>query len=290
MTNHSVRVQMSPQTKQVLDNLASEYGCLYGGKPHISGLLAQIADGRLAIGKKTKILSSPVPSYIPLLKLRVWLPIGLRGSFAQIAQRIAYFGGNIFKATVDSNVAQVIVNILFSMPESSNLSEFLHALQQIQIKDVAPFNSLEEILAAISQTKAILHHFEESESDQKAEKRSVEARLADQVIHRKLLLDISCTIGIRLVSKNQSGVLAKVVNKIAEQGFFISLIQQKFNPEEQTDIIDLLITLEPLASAKVSQEMEKIQTIEATLKKIPEIQNVWRLGMDNLWDIDATQC
>jgi hypothetical protein len=214
----------------------------------------------------------------------------LRGSFAQIAQRIAYFGGNIFKATVDSNVAQVIVNILFSMPESSNLSEFLHALQQIQIKDVAPFNSLEEILAAISQTKAILHHFEESESDQKAEKRSVEARLADQVIHRKLLLDISCTIGIRLVSKNQSGVLAKVVNKIAEQGFFISLIQQKFNPEEQTDIIDLLITLEPLASAKVSQEMEKIQTIEATLKKIPEIQNVWRLGMDNLWDIDATQC
>jgi hypothetical protein len=67
-------------------------------------------------------------SYIPLLKLRVWLPVGLRGSFAQIAQRIAYFGGNIFKATVDSNVAQVIVDILFSMPESSNLSDFLHAL------------------------------------------------------------------------------------------------------------------------------------------------------------------
>ena len=228
MTNQSVRVQMSPQAKQVLENLASEYGCLYGGKPHISGLLAQIADGRLAISKKT--LSFPGSSYIPLLKLRVWLPVGLRGSFAQIAQRIAYFGGNIFKATVDSNVGQVIVNILFSMPDSTNLSDFLHALQQIKIKDVAPFNSSEEILAAISQTKALLHHSEELESDQKTEKHSVEARLAAQVTHRKLLLDISCTIGLRLVSKNQSGVLAKVMNEIAEQGFFLSLVQQDFNP------------------------------------------------------------
>ncbi|MCC3600082.1 MULTISPECIES: hypothetical protein [unclassified Microcoleus] len=288
MTNQSVRVQMSPQSKQVLENLATEYGCLYGGKPHISGLLAQIADGRLTIGKKT--LSSSVPSHIPLLKLRVWLPVGLRGSFAQIAQRIAYFGGNIFKATVDTNVEQVIVDILFSMPESSNLSDFLHALQQIKIKDVAPFNSSEEILAAISQTKAILHRSEESESDLKVEKRSVEARLAAQVTHRKLLLDISCTIGIRLISKNQSGVLAKVVNEIAEQGFFLSLIQQNFNPEEQTDTIDLLLTLEPLTSSKMSQEMDKIKTIETTLKKIPAIQDVWRLGMDNLWDIHVAKC
>jgi hypothetical protein len=288
MTNQSVRVQMSPQSKQVLENLATEYGCLYGGKSHISGLLAQIADGRLTIGKKT--LSSSVPSHIPLLKLRVWLPVGLRGSFAQIAQRIAYFGGNIFKATVDTNVEQVIVDILFSMPESSNLSDFLHALQQIKIKDVAPFNSSEEILAAISQTKAILHRSEESESDLKVEKRSVEARLAAKVTHRKLLLDISCTIGIRLISKNQSGVLAKVVNEIAEQGFFLSLIQQNFNPEEQTDTIDLLLTLEPLTSSKMSQEMDKIKTIETTLKKIPAIQDVWRLGMDNLWDIHVAKC
>lgn len=288
MTNQSVRVQMSPQSKQVLENLATEYGCLYGGKPHISGLLAQIADGRLAIGKKT--LSSSVPSHIPLLKLRVWLPVGLRGSFAQIAQRIAYFGGNIFKATVDSHVERVIVDILFSMPESSNLSDFLDTLQQLKIKDVAPYNSSEEILAAISQTKAILHHSEESEFDQKAEKRSVEARLAAQVTHRKLLLDISCTIGIRLISKNQSGVLAKVVNEIAEHGFFLSLIQQNFNPAEQTDTIDLLLTLEPLTSRKISQEMETIKTIEATLKKIPAIQDVCRLGMDNLWDIHVAKC
>jgi hypothetical protein len=85
-------------------------------------------------------------------------------------------------------------------------------------------------------------------------------------------------------------VLAKVINKIAEQGFFLSLIQQNFNPEEQTDIIDLLITLEPLTCSQISQEMEKIKTIEATLKKIPEIQDVWRLGMDNLWEIDANRC
>lgn len=288
MNNQSVRVQMSPQTKQVLENLAGEYGCLYGGKPNISGLLAQIADGRLAIGKKT--LSPSVSSHIPLLKLRVWLPVGLRGSFAQIAQRIAYFGGNIFKATVDSHVERVIVDVLLSVPENTNLSDFLRALQELKIKDVAPYNSSEEILAAISHTKAVLHHFEESPSDQKAEKRSVEARLAAQVTHRKLLLDISCTIGLRLVSKNQSGVLAKVMNEIAEQGFFLSLVQQDFNPEEQTDLIDLLLTLEPLASSKMSHEMDKIKTIEATLKKIPEIQNVWRLGMDNLWNIHIAKC
>lgn len=245
-------------------------------------------DDRPGFGKKTP--PSSVPSHIPLLKLRVWLSVGLRGSFAQIAQQSAYFGGNIFKATVDSNVEQVIVDVLLSVPENTNLSDFLRALQQLKIKDVAPYNSSEEILAAISHTKAVLHHFEEFPSDQKASKRSVEARLAAQVTHRKLLLNISCTIGLRLVSKNQSGVLAKVMNEIAEQGFFLSLVQQDFNPEEQTDIIDLLLTLEPLASSKMSHEMEKIKTIEATLKKIPEIQNVWRLGMDHLWNIHIAKC
>ena len=69
MVNQSVRVQMSSETKLVLENLAQENGCLYGGKPHISGLLAQIADGRLVLNRAIPPQHS-LPR-APLLKLRL---------------------------------------------------------------------------------------------------------------------------------------------------------------------------------------------------------------------------
>jgi hypothetical protein len=40
---------MSEETKQALEKIALQYGCVYGGKPWIAGLLAKIGDGELLI-------------------------------------------------------------------------------------------------------------------------------------------------------------------------------------------------------------------------------------------------
>ena len=54
--NHtSVTMRMSSQTKQELECLAKDYGCMYGGKPWIAGLLAKIGKRELLVVPPTYI-------------------------------------------------------------------------------------------------------------------------------------------------------------------------------------------------------------------------------------------
>ncbi|MCU0566834.1 MAG: hypothetical protein MUF49_09580 [Oculatellaceae cyanobacterium Prado106] len=69
--------------------------------------------------------------------------------------------------------------------------------------------------------------------------------MISHITAESLVLDLACTIGIKLIARNQVGTLAKVTRDIAEQGFFISLVKQHFDPVEQNDIIELLLTLHP---------------------------------------------
>ena len=287
MTNQSVRVQMSPQTKEILENLALQYGCLYGGKANISGLLAQIADGRLTLEKNVPFQS--VAPRIPLLKVRMWLPAGIRGMFARIAETIADFGGNIFQAEAASEVdRRGVASILFSIPEEADLSGLMTKLQKIRIRDIAHCNSDSEILAAISNTKGLMVYDQAIDTGTESQPTANNNQLTERIYRKKLLLKISCTIGLRIVATNQVGLLAKVTREVAEQGFFIALVQQNFNSVEHLDIIELLISLEPHPWNKMSQDIEKIKTITSTIERIPGIEDVRRLGMDNLWNIHST--
>ena len=47
--NETVCMRMSSQTKEVLEQIAEQYGCMYGGKPWIAGLLRMIASGELLV-------------------------------------------------------------------------------------------------------------------------------------------------------------------------------------------------------------------------------------------------
>jgi hypothetical protein len=44
-----VAVQMSDEHKDAIEAIASLYGCLHGGKPSLSGLLAKIGSGELLV-------------------------------------------------------------------------------------------------------------------------------------------------------------------------------------------------------------------------------------------------
>jgi hypothetical protein len=290
MANQSVRVQLSAETKAIVENLAENYGCLYGGKPHISGLLAQIADGRLVLNRVNPLPSS-LPN-IPLLKLRLWFPEGLRGGFAQVADKIAFLGGNIFQASVSSEIkssseANIIsAEVLFSMPEDSDLSALITVLQSIKIKDVIPFNKVDEILEVIPQTKRanlkICSFNDDSFNHGGGRTRSFGDEMISNITEQSLLLDIACTIGIKLIAQNQVGTLSKVTREIAEQGFFISAVKQSFDSIKSNDIIELLLTLHPKPQNAMPYEIQKVSTIMETLQKIPAVKLVQRLGVDYL--------
>ena len=281
MANQSIRVQMSPETKLFLENLAEKYGCVYGKKPYISGLLTQIADGRLALSRSVPSQNSLRFSGISLLRLRIWLPTGIRGSFAFIASKIADFNGSINKFQVDSESQPVSAQILLYIPDDADLKKLINTLQEIKIQDVMKFNEADEILAALEQTKNLNRNvYKNQEKDvQKLQLR--QERLVDEIMNQKLLLDIACTIGLRLIALNQVGILAKVMHEIADQGFFVSSAKLDFDFEGK-DIIELLITLHPTSPSQMPQEIEKVNTIVKILKQIPAIKDVQNLGIDYL--------
>ncbi len=49
LNNHTVAMRMSDETQATLEKIALQYGCKYGDKPWIAGLLAKIAEGELLI-------------------------------------------------------------------------------------------------------------------------------------------------------------------------------------------------------------------------------------------------
>jgi hypothetical protein len=51
LNNVTVGMRMSPETKARLEEIAEDYGCFYGGKPWIAGLLEKIGSNELIVSK-----------------------------------------------------------------------------------------------------------------------------------------------------------------------------------------------------------------------------------------------
>lgn len=60
LNNPTVAMRMSPDTRDTLEAIANSYGCTYGGKPWIAGLLEKIGSGQLVV--------VPAPPFVPKAK------------------------------------------------------------------------------------------------------------------------------------------------------------------------------------------------------------------------------
>jgi hypothetical protein len=47
--NETLTMRIPSETRKVLDHIAEQYGCIYGNKPWIAGLLRMIGSGELMI-------------------------------------------------------------------------------------------------------------------------------------------------------------------------------------------------------------------------------------------------
>lgn len=281
MSNKSVRVQMSEETKQYLEALAQEYNCLYGGKPHISGLLAHIADGRLLV-KNPNARSQEPSSNVPLILLKISLPNNIKGSLAIVVGNvISYFGGNIYRAKTSSHKNVVDITIALQLPDSTDLSQFIQKLQSLKIRDVAnpDLNHPSQITKAVTALYST-NLYSNSYDDNVVT--SIEEGYSEQILDKALVVDISCTVALRIVAPNQADVLSKILHEISFNGFYISSLDQEFDVKNRKDIIDVQITLQSINESSLCKRIEKITQIKRTLEKLPPVEEVYRINFTAL--------
>lgn len=292
MANESVRIQMSPETKKELEKLAEQHGCFYGTKGAIALLLARIADKRLIVSEAKAQQSKPPGS--PLLKLSMSMRSGLKGTLAPITKTIATYKGNILEAEVEKGDKTVKAQIALSMPEEQDLERLIEDLQKLKIRDIAAYNQATDLgklsVEDISEDVPPQQLHSKTPTTRKRSRAETDARvvaqlqavLAKATLDQQLILDISCTIGLKLVIENKPGVLAQVSDAIAREGFYLSSAKQSTDPDSHYCIMELTITLHPTANVTLESEIGNVHTIVTTLNQISSVKDIKRLGIDYL--------
>jgi transposase-like protein len=52
----SLTISLSPSNREALERLASQFGCLWGDEPNISGLITAIAEGEIELSVKASVV------------------------------------------------------------------------------------------------------------------------------------------------------------------------------------------------------------------------------------------
>jgi uncharacterized protein with ACT and thioredoxin-like domain len=259
MAKQSVRVQMYPETHKVLEKLAEQHGCSYGGKPSISELLAKIASGQLSIDRaklnRSQVLNSA------LVKLRMMVPTDLKGTATVILERIAKYRGNITDIKFETKSNLGYIQLWLSLPEESDLANLIYELQKIKIGELSEFNSLDEFGSVVAKTRPIedltIYGFQQD----------------------NLILYLAGIIGFKLKILDRSNVLASITRKISEEGFFISWI--KYLPHEQSDFafIEIVISLQETTRYKLTEQVKKSQSLHKEIAKIKAVLGCERIDV-----------
>ncbi|WP_334918546.1 hypothetical protein [Nostoc sp.] len=279
---------MSEHVEQKLKQLAEENKCEYHGKPSISKLLSKIANGYLEIKKKSPLESEL--QCVPLVQLEITVLSNLNGTIAEIANKLANFGVNIFqaKSKEDSNVIQLIVHIPEEIKNKKtqkrhNLIELFNSLQEINIKSIVnynEYNKLEKLLFLLS-TKArenYIFYQERIKAETKAGKQKnkktneyfsegefLKEYLLEFYGSQSIVTNVNCMIGYEVIINNQTGTLAELTSKIAEKFFSIIYLEIDISPDKRTNIINLILGFYPLATHE--KVFEKLSSIKILMEK-----------------------
>ncbi|YAG16479.1 hypothetical protein NSTC745_05855 [Nostoc sp. DSM 114161] len=282
------RIRMSEDVEQKLKQLAEENKCEYHGKPSISKLLSKIANGYLEIKKK-----SPVESElqcVPLVQLEITVLSNLNGTIAEIANKLANFGVNIFqaKSKEHSNAIQLIVHIPEEIKNQKthkrhSLIELFNSLQEINVERIInynEYNKLEKLLSALStkarenyifykerikaETKTVKQKNKKSNEDS-SEEELLKEYLLEFYSSQSIVTNINCMIGYQVVINNQAGTLAELTSKIAEKFFSIIWLEIDVSPDKRTNIINLILGFYPLGNHE--KVFEKLSSIKILMEK-----------------------
>jgi hypothetical protein len=271
-TTQVKRIRMSQQVDEQLKQLAQQNNCEYHGKPSINKLLSQIASGYLEIKKKS--LSESKPEGVPLVQLEITVLSNLNGTIAQIANKLANFGVNIFQAKSKENAD--IIRLIVHIPEEiknkntqkrHSLIELFKSLEEITIERILDYNEykkLEKLLSALDSgaRENYIFYKERIKNENSTEEKLLKEYLLDFYGNQSIVKNINCMIGYRVVINNQAGTLAELTSKISEKFFSIICLDIDVSPDKNTNIIDLILGFYPLGShEKVFEKLSNIKTL-----------------------------
>lgn len=268
MPKKSVRVQMYPETEKYLEQIAKEHNCLYGNKPSIAELLAQIYSGRLIVSKANINLNHKLDN--SSIAFLIEVPRYIAGTIAIVSEIIAEHKGNIRAVKNRSRDNLGILQVFLSLPPESDLSKLITELENIRIKQLFHLNETKEL-----QTIAM-----EFESRLIGGRKKVVS--LDNFLEQKLISNMACVMGFKLVIQDEVGTLAKVANIIAETRLLIYSISENFSDDANEAIIKLFLYLRPTAESSINKQIEKIAGVIKQLEKIEEVKDVEPLSVDSL--------
>lgn len=273
------RVRISDRANQVLEQIAKQYGCTYNKKLSISGLLSQIAEGRLKVIRPELSIHKPIAPSVPLIELDIEVHSNLNGTLAKIAKIIALYQANIYKAKAVENNKNSKIKILLSLPENCSLAKLIKSLYEITVGDILDFNeeeNLEKLLEVID--------FEYSRIYKRGGKKGtseIRKLFENNTEYKteKLITNITCTIGFQFIIDNKPGTLDKLTHKIAEKRISINSISIDFNANEDTNLVNMYLGCSP-STAEVSQKFDSIKKYIKSLKTLDFVKSVKQRSVD----------
>ncbi len=271
----SVRVQMSLKTKKELEHLAKTYNCMYNNKPSISKLLEKIGQAEFTI-KPTELNYKDYN--LPLLLLTMTSPFNLNGIVAKVTRKIAKHQGNIFKIEAHQKKENLgLLKIYLSLEnDKSDLSILLNEIHSIKFGEIKNINEPYQLIGAYT----LLVN-----SKRIPEYRGTTEEIIEDLMDKRIIIDISCSFGIEIKARNKGGTLAFITEEIANRKILISSVGLKYNQQKKEDIISLFLEVKIDKYNDIFREITKIQEVinffESKIGKngILELQ---RLGIEYL--------
>jgi hypothetical protein len=282
------RVRVSDEANRVLEQIAKKYGCTYKGRLSISGLLSQIADGRLQVSRPDLAIVQQTRPDLPileknekppLLKLEIEVLSNLNGTIAEITKKIRDVDGNIYRARAVENSKNSHIQMAISIPQKCSLTELIRSFYEITIKDILKFNEedkLEKLLEIVDPHQKRRYEDYKSKKDKNANIQDFfDSRTIDYK-SEKLIQNIIVTVGFKVIMNNDPGSLCTLAQLIAEKHISISSINLNYDPYENQYLVNFCLGFSPVVD-KMSEKIESIYKLMKSLEGLDFVERVEQL-------------
>lgn len=248
MTAPTIRIRLSNNDQQKLEELAESFGYTHGGKPSLTGLLKAIAQEDLQIHDGS-VDSQSIPNE-QLYMLTVEAPFSLNGVVASVTQIFGKAKCNIVWLTAKhKDESMGILNICFSLNGVGEevLGDIFDDLSSIKYQEIDKYNDFRnnedkmlEIYNALLDRRLV-----------------VDVPYKDKMKELKdtnLICKASLSIGLHVFACSEAGTVGRIAGKIAESKIMISSIELVSNLEEETDEILAFLQVVLISNSRSDKE------------------------------------
>jgi hypothetical protein len=277
-SSNTVRVQLRAEDRNKIDKIATQFSCIYGGKPSLSVLLSEIANGRIqvtAINHPDKQKQEGV-----VIQLVLSVPFYFKGIIYLIADKVSSSNGNILELNttelinpnINPNRREIcgMVNLLVQISSHKQIHGLLKSLDSILLEDLRKFNPDKKGEIDNLQFQYSLH-----QQSYYTRKSSGDVSLSEI----KLVVDTKCTLGLTVKIANKPGILSEITKTIAEEKILVSHLRVRRDEiNKKVGFMDLHLFFDP-SSQKDRKGLENIESIKNSILGINGVENITDLDV-----------